>query len=598
MKPLGPDSVVLTDGFFKEVVGRNAEVSLMNIYRRFLPTRFAALDCVKRDPPSHIFFDSDVAKWLESAAYLSVRYPSEAIAKIVGETVGKIVAHQLPCGYFNSYYQVYKPDRIFCERTEHELYCAGHLIEAAVALDGTGLNKELLPAMRKYADYIYERFYVKRDAAFVTCGHPEIELALIRLYEHTKEEKYLRLAKFFLDERGTRAEEIYPGREPQYDQTHLPVREQREAVGHAVRAIYLYIAMADAGRLTHDDALIDAAKTLFHSIVDQKMYITGGTGSNYVGEWFTEPYDLPNEYAYAETCSAIALALFCGRLSKIENRAEYHEVFERVLCNNILAGQSLSGKGFFYTNPLETNLPHLKFAHEHAVPYQPIAERVELFDCSCCPPNLTRFFGQLETALYGEEEGALLVNQYLSSKVSIADMVLSLQSEYPLGGHVRIDAEGTGTLKLRIPAWSGKPTCTVNGKPYPIRPRGKYFTVKIEGKTEIALDLDPRLRFVYANERVTENSGRRAIEYGPLVLCAEGVDNGSALRNLSVTSLRGERGTEGGIPYFLLPAERLTTDGALYSRKKPKKVPCTVKLIPYYAWANRGETDMQIWFLA
>ena len=597
MRPLTMENVVLTEGFFGDVQRKNAEVSLMNIYRRFASTRFAALDCVKRDPPSHIFYDSDVAKWLESAAYFSVRYPSEEVARIVHETAEKIISHQLPCGYFNSYYQTYKPDKIFCERTEHELYCAGHLIEAAVALDETGLDHTLLPAMKKYADYIYKRFYVARDTAFTTCGHPEIELALVRLYSHTRQKKYLTLAKFFLDERGKRAEEIYPGRDRQYDQSHLPVREQTAAVRHAVRALYLYIAMADVGRLTKEKALSAAAERLFENVVTQKMYITGGTGSNYAGEWFTEPYDLPNEYAYAETCSAIALALLSGRLAQIKNRAEYHEVMERVLCNNLLAAQSKDGKAFFYTNPLETNAAHLKFAREHAFPYQPIAERVELFDCSCCPPNLTRFIGSLEDRIYGVERGVLYVNQYISSEASGAGISLSLRAAYPFGGSVRIRAEGTGTLKLRIPAWSGKVSCTVNGAFYPVRPRGKYFAVRIDGETEIGLDLDMRLRFTYASAQVAENCGRHAVEYGPLVLCAEGVDNGGGLRGLAIRSLKGEIGAENGMLEVTLPAHRLCSARELYSHRKPSAEACKVKLIPYFAWANRGETEMQIWFL-
>ena len=186
MQPVSFDRVTLTDGFWREVRSRNADVSLKNVYRRFAETgRFSAVRCRKRENPPHIFYDSDVAKWLEAAAYLQKDYPDEAVRAVIDETVDAIAASQLPCGYFNSYYQVYKPDKIFQERTEHELYCAGHLIEAAVALDACGVNAKLLRVAEKYAQYIYERFYVKRDAGFVTCGHPEIELALVRLYEHT-----------------------------------------------------------------------------------------------------------------------------------------------------------------------------------------------------------------------------------------------------------------------------------------------------------------------------------------------------------------------------------------------------------------------------
>ena len=322
MKFIDYDRVALTDGFWKEVRSRNAAVSLKNVYRRFAETgRFSAVACVRREDPPHIFYDSDVAKWLEAAAYLQKDYPDAEIRAIIDETVDTIARSQLACGYFNSYYQVYKPDKIFTERTEHELYCAGHLIEAAVALDACGVNGKLLAVMKKYAEYIYDRFYVKRDTGFTTCGHPEIELALVRLYTHTGERKWLTLAQFFIDERGKRAEEIYPTVDRTYDQSHKPVREQTEAVGHAVRALYLYIAMADVGRLTGDDTLVQVCETLFQDIVNKKMYITGGTGSSNVGERFTIAYDLPNQTAYSETCSAIALAFFAERMARIGNKA-------------------------------------------------------------------------------------------------------------------------------------------------------------------------------------------------------------------------------------------------------------------------------------
>lgn len=599
MKPIQYQNVKFKRGFWEEIRERNARVSLMNVYRRFAETgRFFALRCVKEDLPSHIFYDSDIAKWLEGAAYLYSDYPDENVKKLIDETVEQIAASQLSCGYFNSYYQTYAPEKIFEERTGHELYCAGHLMEAAVALDENGLNGKLLTVMRKYADYIYERFYVKRDTGFTTCGHPEIELALVRLYRHTGEEKYLTLAKFFLDERGVRAEDIYLGRDRTYDQSHLPVREQEEAVGHAVRALYLYTAMADVGRLTDDKSLTNAAKRLFENVVHTKMYITGGTGSNYAGEWFTSSYDLPNEYAYSETCSAIALALLCGRLAEIENRAEYHEIVERVIYNNVLAGQSLDGKGFFYTNPLETNTAHIAFARAHKdYPYQPTAERVEVFGCSCCPPNLMRFFGEIGGLIYGTEGDSLLVNQYISSEVKEKGLALTVHSELPYGGKVEISAEGRGELKLRVPAWCADLSCTINGEPVQVAPTDGYITVFISAETLIQLDFHIRLRFVYANENVTENSGRKAVEYGPLVLCAEGVDNGGLLRNIVIPSLNGaEISRENGLR-VTLPAKRLHSSNKLYSYAPPEIEDVSLTLIPYFAWANRGETDMQIWFL-
>lgn len=599
MKPLGYRSVTVLDGFWKQTREKNARISLMNVYRRFEETgRFSVLDCVKRDPPPHIFFDSDVAKWLEAAAYLYHDYPDGEIKNIIDKSVNAIAAAQLPNGYYNSYYQVYKKDKIFAERMEHELYCAGHLIEAAVALFEAGLGDKLLLVMRKYADYIHERFYVARDPLFTTCGHPEIELALVRLFECTNERKYLTLAEFFLNERGKKPEYVYPFFDSTYDQSHMPVREQTEAVGHAVRALYLYIAMAEAGRISKDSPLLKAAERLFDNIVNQKMYVTGGTGSNYFGERFTAPYDLPNEYAYAETCSAIALAFFCESLAKAGNKAKYHDVFERVLYNNLLAGQSADGKGFFYTNPLETNMSHLKFAREvKGYPYQPIVERVEVFDCSCCPPNFIRFVGRIGDCIYGEENDRAYIHQYISSEANIGKLKIKMNSGFPYDGEVKIVAEGTGALGTRVPPWCDKLTCTVNGESVTPETSDGYLLFEVKGMCEILLNFNMRPRFIYSNENVSQNCGRKAVEYGPLVLCAEGVDNGNNLRNIVIPSTEHAKVCRDGIFSITIPAERLHTSDALYSYRPPEKEKIELKLIPYFLWANRGETDMQIWFM-
>lgn len=599
MKAIGYRDVTVLNGFWQQMREKNARVSLMNVYRRFEDTgRFSAVECVKRDPPPHIFYDSDVAKWLEAAAYLYRDYPDAEVKEIIDKTVDAIAASQLPNGYFNSHYQVYKPDKIFCERTEHELYCAGHLIEAAVALHGAGLGDKLLQVVCKYADYIYERFYVKRDTAFTTCGHPEIELALVRLYECTNEEKYLALAEFFLNKRGAPPENNYSAFDSTYDQSHLPVREQTEAVGHAVRALYLYIAMAEAGRISKDSPLLKAAETLFDDIVNEKMYITGGTGSNYFGERFTAPYDLPNEYAYAETCSAIALAFFCGSLAKADNRAQYHDVFERVLYNNLLAGQSADGKGFFYTNPLETNTSHVKFARDvKGYPYQPIVERVEVFNCSCCPPNFIRFVGRIGDFIYGEDEDCAYIHQYISSKATVGNLNITMKSEFPYDGEVKISAEGAGILKARLPAWCDDFSCTVDGKAFVPEKKDGYLVFTVDGASGIYLNFKMRPRFVYANENVSQDCGRKAVEYGPLVLCAEGVDNGGNLRNIAIPAAEPAAVRRDGEFSITLPAERLHTSPALYSYDPPEKETIELKLIPYFLWANRGETDMQIWFL-
>lgn len=591
---------VRTGGFFARLQKLNAEVSLYNIHKRFEETgRFRAMKCIRDDAHKpHVFWDSDIAKWLESAAYVLAKKQDGQLKAWADEAIADICASQLPCGYFNSYFQVYEPENIFRKRPEHELYCAGHLIEAAVALHECGVDERLFAAMIRYADYIYERFYVKKDAGFYTCGHPEIELALVRLYGATGQKKYLDLAAYFLEERGKHNEETYAFTYPVYHQDHAPVREQKTAEGHAVRALYLYTAMADVARINGDGQLADTCRALFDDIVNKKMYITGGTGSSYHGETFTFPYDLPNIYAYSETCAAIALAFFCDRLAKLENRAAYHEIFERVLYNNVLAGESKDGKGFFYVNPLEF--------HENIYDYNeglktklfcPIPERVEVFDCSCCPPNFTRFIESIGGYIYGTDGEYVCINQYISSQTEIGGAKIEIDSAMPYGGTARVRVNGNCKLKLRVPAWNNGVSIKADGCTAAAPAEEGYITLPCEGETDILLDFHIRPKFVYANENVWYDNGRKAVEYGPLVLCAESAENGKNLRSVKIRSLAGAKKSVG--EYFTLevPAERLRTGEALYSYEPPVPEKFTLKLIPYFSWANRGKGDMQIWFL-
>lgn len=599
METVGYRQVGIGGGFLKELQDRNAEISVNNIYKRFDETgRFDALDHVRGGRKPHIFWDSDVAKWLESAAYILARREDGALREKVEKTVARILAGQDASGYFNSYYQVYAPEKIFTERTEHELYCAGHLIEAAVALKEAGVDEKLYFAMKKYADYIYERFYVKRDTAFRTCGHPEIELALVRLYLAGGEEKYLTLARFFLDERGKKEEYHYDWATRRYDQSHLPVREQKEAVGHAVRALYLYSAMADVARIDGDAALGEACEALYHDIVRRKMYITGGAGSSHHGEAFTFAYDLPNESAYSETCAAIALAFFCLRLARRKNRAEYHDTIERAFYNNILAGESADGKGFFYVNPLAMDI--CAYAHNESLAakqYCPLPERVEVFDCSCCPPNLTRFIESFGDYLYGKEGDVLLVNQYVTSSLLAEGVCVRVTSEMPFGGKVKIAADGALRLKLRVPAWKGGVVLRVNGKEEKPVVEEDYIEIALAAAGEISLDFCIGPRFVYADPRVRQDAGRKAVQYGALVLCGESADNAGVLAAVRIPSLEGAVRADAA-PFALdVRAERPLPASSLYSYAPPAYEPFTLRLVPYYYWANRGKGDMQIWWL-
>lgn len=312
-----------------------------------------------------------------------------------------------------------------------------------MAFKESGADERLYAAMTKYADYIYERFYVRKDAGFFTCGHPEIELALIRLYEVSGQEKYLRLAEYFVETRGRHKETMYDFDDPACAQDDAPVRELRKARGHAVRALYLYTAMADLARIRQDETLAAACETLFRDIVDTKMYLTAARGRAITASRFTFAYHLPDFSAYSETCAGIALALFCDRLAKRKNRAEYHEIFERVLYNVVSAGIGRDGKSFFYVNPLEMHAAYVDYNDSLAVPQAcPLPERVEVFDCSCCPPNLLRFFASLSGYLYGEEDGVVYVNQYVTSRTEAAGAKIEVVSELPYSGRVRIAVSG------------------------------------------------------------------------------------------------------------------------------------------------------------
>lgn len=600
MKRISYLDVEITGGFWAEKQQLVADVSLYNIHKRFSETgRFEAIKCVRNDAKKpHIFWDSDVAKWLESAAYVLAKKRNEKLYRLADEAIADICKNQLECGYFNSYFQVYEPESIFCKRTEHELYCAGHLIEAAVALHDAGVDERLFAAMIKYADYIYTRFFEKRDTGFVTCGHPEIELALVRLFEATGCEKYLDLAAFFIDQRGKHNEAIYEFATPAYHLDHVPVRQMKSAEGHAVRALYLYTAMADVARLKGDEELGQVCQTLFSDITTKKMYATGGVGSSFNGETFTFPYHLPNETAYAETCAAIALCLFCDRLSGAQNRAVYHEVFERAAYNGVLSGMSADAKGFFYVNPLEMHESSFDYnASLKTRLFHPIPERLEVFDCSCCPPNLTRFIAQIGGFVWGEEEGQAMVNQYVSSKAKVAGMTIETQSSMPFDGKATLKVSGCGTVNLRVPAWSGGVSLNVNGRQLEPKAQDGYIAVRCAGEVHIEVDFMARPRFLWANANVWHNCGRKAVECGPLLMCAESVDNGKNLRSVRLPTLEGATVERGKWFSITVPAERLEAGNALYSSQPPTWEKSELKLIPYFMWANRGKGDMQVWWL-
>lgn len=608
MEPISFRCTTLTDGFWKNRQKTVSEVSIDNIYKRFSETgRFSALHCDWKNGDAnepHIFWDSDVAKWIESVAYLIEKEPHPEWETIVDEAVDAIAANQLPDGYFNSCYLVKNPDKRWTNRTDHELYCAGHLTEAAVAYAEATGKRKLLDCMEKYMDCIYRVFVTEKSATFTTPGHEEIELALIKLYHFTKKEKYLELCRFFIDNRGVTEEQEYDGVDHRYSQSHLPVREQRTAEGHSVRAAYLYSAMADLAKETGDRELFTACDAIFDDITTKKMYITGGIGSSARGEAFTIPYDLPNLIAYSESCAALALAWFAGRMTVLRADSKYADTVERILYNNGLSSVSLDGKAFFYVNPLEirTELLNRHTSQSDHHENLPLTERKEVFDCSCCPPNITRFLASVADFLYTYEDDTLFVHQYMASETKTENFSVGQKTSYPNDGKIEIAVKGIRRIALRIPAWCHDYAVTLNGKNVSGTFNNGYVYLDLtEAENTVVLTLDMTPQLVFPSSAVRDCLGKAAVQRGPIVYCAEGVDNDfdiMAFRLDESPVFKEDYDETFGMYTLRVSGSVPSGSSALYSFVPQEREYAEIRLIPYFAFANRGETDMEIYLLS
>lgn len=599
--------VDIIGGFWADRQEMNRKKTIFAVEDRFDDTgRFEAFECgwhegCENVAKPHFFWDSDIAKWLESAAYMISKEPDEALEERVEQVIDDIERNQDENGYFNIYHTVVEPDIRFRNRDHHELYCLGHLLEAAIAYAQATGKDRFFRLMDKYVDHVIKRFCVDKTTGFLTPGHEEIELALCKAYEFTNDRKYLDLAKFFLDNRHLDhvPEDFWAN--DMYFQSERPVRELRSAEGHSVRANYLYSGMADVAKYTDDEEMLDACKALFDDMANGKMYITGGIGSSHEGEAFTKPYDLPNDTAYTETCASIAFALFANRMKDLDIDSKYADVVERQIFNGALSGVSLDGKSFFYENPLEINL-YDRDRH-HSVPNAsdrlPITQRVEVFGCSCCPPNLTRFYASLGDFVFSYDENRVFVHQFMPCSALFAGGEVSIETDYPRNGKVDINCAALKGKKLyvRIPGWCEKVTSskaydTFNG----------YAVFKIdEDIFDIALDFNIRPVFVAANPAVRADGNKVALTYGPVVYCAEGVDNDMYLADIRVDIKKTP--SVGGYDVFGVPT--LTADAFINDKEKFRglympaeklvKKEVKVKFIPFFAFANRGETDMRVW---
>ena len=598
------ENVTIGNGFWKSRYDANKNVSIGSVYERFEETgRFNAMRFKRKEgDPVHVFYDSDVAKWIEAVAYLiqSNGGGFEKEQQIIDSLIDDMRAHQLDSGYINSYFIQMEPEAIFTRRSAHELYCAGHLIEGAIAYDKATGKRAFLDMMLRYTDCIERAFITEKTAKFVTGGHEEIELALLKLYEYTGEKKYLDMAMFFLDNRRPDVDKdpLYDTHEKSYCQSHLPVREQTEALGHAVRAAYLYIAMEEAAQKTDDKELSDACDALFEDITSKKMFITGGIGSAREGEAFTVPFDLPNLEAYSESCAAIGLMLFALSLQKKRLDSRYADTIERVMYNNLLSSVSMDGKAFFYENPLEVHLASVGKDTSIAPAKRrrlPRYRRQEVFGCSCCPPNINRILARIGDFFFSEYGDSLVVNQYGAVSLDKEKMSLEMKTNYPYDAKIKLVGKNNSykSLLLRRPWWCKE--YALNGSTV-IGEKNGYIEVAVGGDFEIELDLMMKPYFVHTNTKVRDNCGRVALCYGPTVYCLERLDNDFDLNALSVdinAPVSVENGSD--IPALVANGYLDVQEDALYSIGEPEKKSVSLRFIPYRCFANRDACDMLVW---
>ena len=561
-----------------------------------------------------VFQDSDVAKWIETASYSLLTRPDAALEARLDEIIATIAKAQQPDGYLNTFF-AQKPEARWTNLLEcHELYCAGHMLEAAVAhFEVTG-KRNLLDVAIKLADCIVNRFREGEDIP----GHQEIEIGLLRLYRTTGEEKYRDMAKRFLDRRGQNPRYFHehtpahPGvhyfsgeAEPDspdgsspadpyagydidpddadYNQSYAPVREQTEARGHAVRFLYMLTAMADAAKAADDESLLAACERLFDHVTQRQMYVTGGLGATASGEAFLGDFELPNDTVYAETCASVAMAFFTQRMLNLTPDARYADVLELELYNGALSGMQLDGTRYFYVNPLEVDpeksgkLP----GYEHVLP-----ERQRWMTCACCPPNLARLIASLGRYCWSEAEDAVYSHLFIGSRAQTKLADIELTTDYPWRGHaeyaVTPHSSAPFALMIRIPGYLQSCRALLNGAELPLRTERGYLVIERAWSAgdRVTLEFDLAPRRIYSDPRVRANAGCVALARGPFIYCFEGIDNTEPLAALHVPR-------EAEIDIREMP------DLGVHALQIGGDAPLTA--IPYYAWSNRGISAMRVW---
>ncbi len=635
MKAVEIKDITIRDGFWT----KHTEL----VKRAILPYQWDAInDNIPGAEPSHclknfkiaareaagefqgaVFQDTDVAKWLEAVAYTLAQDRDKELEKTADGVIDLIGRAQCQDGYINTYFTIKEPEKRWRNLTEgHELYTAGHLIEAAVAYyEATG-KRRFLDIVSRFADLICRTFGPDEGQMHGYPGHQEIELALVKLYHRTKAERYLRTAKYFIDARGQGEnyflkemdrpdfEHIFPEFSsylPLYSQSHLPVREQKTAEGHAVRAAYMYCAMADLAYEYQDEELLEACRTLWKNMVDRRMFVTGSIGSSGLLERFTADYDLPNGSNYSETCASIGLALFGLRMAQITREAKYMDIVERALYNTVLAGIALDGKSFFYVNPLEV-WPEVcleKTSREHVKPV-----RQKWFGVACCPPNIARTLASLGQYIYAYEGNTLFVNLFISNKgrIPLKDGVayVEMSTDFPKSNHIEFTVKGKiPELGIRIP-WYARDYIIYKNNETVAYTVEKGYAVLPDGlnNDDISISFKADPVFIYANPNVREDIGKVCIMRGPMVYCLEEADNGSNLPSIFIDTGRGlkevwEDALFGGVMTIEASGKRIKKNcfetDELYDCKRYSLEDTVIKAVPYAYWNNRNPGEMLVW---
>lgn len=637
LAPVPLRQVTINGGFWAERQRVNREVTIPAIYRKLEETgRLKAWSMIrtheipKERSVVHMFWDSDTGKWLEAVAYSLATHPDPELQALSDDLIDAVEGAQQDDGYLNTYFPVLDPAGKWTNlRDWHELYNAGHLIEAAVAYYQATGQRKLLDVLMRFADHIDATFGTADDKLRGYPGHPEIELALVKLYRETGEERYLDLATYFVDERGRephyydleagqRGESLadYWAQTYRYCQAHAPLREHTEANGHSVRACYLYAGIADVALETGDDELLELSRLLWDDLTQRQMYVHGGVGPSHSNEGFTFAYDMPTETAYAETCAAIALAFWAHRMFHLDPDGRYIDIMERAIYNSSLSGLSYEGDAFFYGNPLAAYPGVNPLGRWSGIIDNGHYRRVDWYFCPCCPPNISRLIAGIGDYAYSQAGSRVYVHMYQDNSVAleIAGRPLTLKqtTDYPWGESVHFAIESDEAvdfeLALRIPDWCYEFQLSVNGEAQTAAVDRGYVILEREWSNadRIELTLSMPVERVMPHANIRQTAGQMALQRGPIVYCLEEVDNGPRLANVCIpgnATLESSFDPElfGGVAVIsgeALRVELAKESKALYRHRGQARygeTTFTFKAIPYYLWANREPGEMRVW---